>query len=307
MFVVNQTEKGLQSLPAKAIKPEIAKDISSPLAVKIMTLLAKEQLYPIQIAKALKVNEQKVYYHIHQLEESGFIIQVKQESKQGAQAKYYALEKPAFVVMFKNWETTQKLMPTQDEKGLLDPFIVEGRFNAQIIVGSPDPHGPEKARSRDGYYGIDLALLLGSFLQSAPKPNVKLDTEVKESDLKENNLIIIGGPIINHVTELVNSKLPIRFEKDLHYAVKSTITGKVYPNDEIGLIVKAKNPFNAEKSILLVAGKRYPGTRAAILAFANHFAELSSGNLHQKNVIAKVVEGIDYDSDGIVDDVEIRE
>ncbi|TAL57427.1 MAG: S-layer protein [Nanoarchaeota archaeon] len=176
-----------------------------------------------------------------------------------------------------------------------------------IIIGSPDPHGPEKARSRDGYYGIDLALFLGAFLQTAPKPNVKLDTEVKEQDLKENNLIIIGGPIVNHVTELVNAKLPVRFDKETHFAVKSTISGKVYPNDEIGMIVKAKNPFNPEKSILVVAGKRYPGTRAAILAFTTKFQELSIGNIHQKQTLAKVVEGIDYDSDGIVDDVEIRE
>ncbi len=307
MFVVNQTDKGLLSLPAKVIKPEVAKDMSSALAIKILTLLAGEPMYPIQLAKALRINEQKVYYHIHQLEKSGFITQVRLESRQGAQAKYFALEKPAFVVLFKQPQPTQKLLQKPDEGKLLEPFIVDGRFDALIVVGSPDPHGPEKARSRDGYYGIDIALFLGTFLQYPAQPNVKLDTEVREHDLRENNLIIIGGPIVNHVAELVNAKLPIRFERELHYALKSTLTGKVYPNDEIGLIVKAKNPYNPERSVLVVAGKRYPGTRAAILAFVSKYSELAQGNLFQKAVFAKVVEGIDLDSDGVIDDVEIRE
>ncbi len=141
----------------------------------------------------------------------------------------------------------------------------------------------------------------------APKPNVKLDTEVREQDLRENNLIVVGGPIVNRVTELLNAKLPVRFEKEIHFAVKSHITGKVYPSDEIGLIVKARNPFNPDKYVLVVAGKRYPGTRAAILAFTNHFSEIVKGNLFDKNVFAKVVEGVDFDSDGVVDDAEIRE
>ena len=72
-------------------------------------------------------------------------------------------------------------------------------------------------------------------------------------------------------------------------------------------IVKAKNPFNPEKSILLLAGRRYSGTRAAIIAFLKNFKEIAKGNIHDKNVYAKVVEGTDLDSDGIVDNVEFRE
>ena len=307
MYVVDQREKGLYSLPAKIVKPEDAKDVGSELAIKVMTLLAKEPMYPIQIAKALKVNEQKIYYHIHQLVKSGFVVQVKQETKQGAQAKYFSLDKPAFVIAFKELDNTQKLLRTPDESKVLEPFIQDGKFNALFVVGSPDPHGPEKARSRDGYYGMDLALFLGTFLHYTPKPNVILDTEVRDEQIRENNLIIIGGPVVNRVTEMVNAKLPIRFEKEMHWALKSSLSGQVYPNDEIGLIVKAKNPFNPEKWILLIAGKRYQGTRAAIIGFTLHFSEIAKGNFFSKDKLAKVVEGVDYDSDGTVDDVEIRE
>ena len=130
---------------------------------------------------------------------------------------------------------------------------------------------------------------------------------VREEELKRNNLIIIGGPIVNRVMEEVNPKLPVRFEKDEHWAIKSTLSNTVYPTDESGLIVKAKSPYNSEKSILVVAGKRHSGTRAAIVAFLKHFKELQEGNVRNRKVNARDVEGVDLDSDGIIDDAEIRE
>ena len=37
------------------------------------------------------------------------------------------------------------------------------------------------------------------------------------------------------------------------------------------------------------------------------YDRITSGNLHNPNIKAKVVEGIDLDSDGIIDDIEFRE
>jgi hypothetical protein len=71
--------------------------------------------------------------------------------------------------------------------------------------------------------------------------------------------------------------------------------------------VKIKNPFNKKKSILVVAGKRYMGTRAVMIAFIKHFKDLIKGNKHNNKVHARVVEGVDLDSDGIVDDIEFLE
>jgi hypothetical protein len=170
-------------------------------------------------------------------------------------------------------------------------------------VGSPDPHGPDKARSRDGYYGMDLALFLGTFLNYVPKFNVKLDTEFREED-SNNNLILIGGPVVNRVVDKVNSKLPIRFEEG---NIKSSVSNEVYTQDECGLIVKAKSPLNKDKYILVVAGKRFSGTRAAIIAFLKDFKKVTNGNVNNPNIKAKVVEGVDLDSDGIIDDIEFRE
>lgn len=303
MFVIDKHKNEIYSLPAKEIKAENAGSLSSELAIKILNLLAKEPMYPIDIAKALKVHEQKIYYHIRNLEKAGTIKVAKKETRQGATANFYTLEEPAFVIRFRHFEGTSKIAQIRNESEFLEPFIKDGQLDALIIVGSPDPHGPDKARSRDGYYGMDLALFLGTFLNYVPKFNVKLDTEVREEEMS-SNLILIGGPVVNKVVEKVNPKLPIKFEEG---NIKSSISNESYPQDECGLIVKAKNPFNKDKSILVVAGKRFSGTRAAIIAFLKDFSKITAGNIHNKSIMAKVVEGIDLDSDGIIDDVEIRE
>ena len=303
MFIVDKQKNEVYSLPAKEINAGDAGAISSELAQKILSLLVKQQMYPIDIAKALKVHEQKIYYHIRNLEKVGIIKVVKRETKQGATANFYGLTEPAFVVKFKNFETTSKIGLIRNESEFLEPFIKDGQLDSLIIVGSPDPHGPDKARSRDGYYGMDLALFLGTFLNYVPKFNVKLDTEVRDEDL-QNNLILIGGPVVNKVVEQVNSKLPVKFEDG---NIKSTVSNESYPQDECGLIAKARNPFNKDKFILVVAGKRFSGTRAAIIAFLKDFKKITNGNIHNSSIKAKVVEGIDLDSDGIIDDIEFRE
>jgi predicted transcriptional regulator len=303
MFIVKKEKNEIRSLPAKELKFNNLKNFGTELAQKILKSISEKAKYPADIAKELKVHEQKVYYHIRNLENSGIIKVVKKETKQGAVANYYALTEPSFVVKFKELESTQKISQFKNESTFLEPFIKNGKLDALIVVGSPDPHGSDKARSRDGYYGIDLALFLGTFLNYVPTANVKLDTDVRDNDL-ENNLILIGGPITNKTVEKFNDKLPIKFENGI---IKSTISNESYPQDEIGMVVKVKNPLNKDKSVLVVAGKGFAGTRAAIIAFLKHFKTLTDGNVRNKNIKANVVEGVDLDSDGIVDDVEFRE
>lgn len=303
MFVIEKDKNEIYSLPAKELKFGSLKNLSSELSQKILKCISNEAKYPADIAKELRVHEQKVYYHIRNLEKAGMVKVAKRETKQGAVANYYALTEPAFVVKFKELQSTQKISQFRNESTYLEPFIQNGKLNALIVVGSPDPHGADKARSRDGYYGIDLALFLGTFLNYVPEFNVKLDTDMRENDLN-NNLIIIGGPITNKTMERFNETLPIRFENG---NIKSTVSDELYPHDECGIIIKTKNNLSKDKSILIVAGKRFSGTRAAIIAFLKNFKKITEGNVHNKNIKANVVEGIDLDSDGIIDDVEFRE
>ncbi len=307
MYVIKHFQEETVSLPAKELEPKYAKVLSSLLAQKILKALSDSSQYPKKLAEILKAHEQKIYYHIRKLEKAGVIEVTKTEMIGGTPAHYYSLKQPAFIVRFKEFQHTQHFTePKKDEKSFLEPFIEDGKLNSIIIVGSPDPHGPEKARSRDGYYAIDLALFLGTYLNYLPQLNVKLDTEVHQEDLQKN-LIIIGGPVVNTITGKINPKLPIRFVKEENWMIESSISGKKYHSDEIGIIIKAKSPFNPKKFILLIAGKRQSGTRSVIIAFLKHFSEITKGNNYNPKILAKVIEGIDLDSDGIVDEAEVKE
>ena len=306
MYVVTKAKGEIASLAAKEINPRHIIALSSELSQKILFSLAEKAGYPKEIAKRLKINEQKVYYHIRNLEKAGVIEVSKTAIVHGAKANFYSLIEPALVVKFRNFETSQRVDLEEEPVSFLEPFIEKGKLNARIIVGSPDPHGPEKARSRDGYYGIDLALFLGTFISNVSSLHVKLDTEARTEDLQEN-LILIGGPVVNTITEKINSKLPVKFDKKNNWAIVSSVSGKAYHSDEAGVIEKIKNPFNPKKQILLVAGKRYSGTRAVMIAFIKHFKKIMVGNKFNDKINAKVVEGVDLDSDGQVDDAEIIE
>lgn len=294
MFVTKEENGKWYVLPAQ----EIGRMASAPLAMRILTHLAKRESYAKEIARALKENEQKIYYHIRCLEKLGMVRLARKEERGGAVAKYYALTKPSFVVRFREFEEARRTPRTHP---YLQPFVTDGVLRAKIIVGSPDPHGPERARSRDAYYGIDLGLFLGTFLASAA-PSVLLDTEVSRDDLKEN-LILIGGPVTNRVTKMLNSRLPVRFDKNRN--IYSSLSKKTYRQDDAGVILRVRNPVAEGKNVLLLAGKRYSGTKAALLAFIRKFDEVTQ--MQKKGAHACIVEGIDSDYDGIVDDVKVLE
>ncbi len=57
----------------------------------------------------------------------------------------------------------------------------------------------------------------------------------------------------------------------------------------------------------MIAGKRYVGTKSAIVSFLKKFSEIKKGNIYDRNYSGKVVMGLDVDSDGNIDDVEMLE
>jgi len=308
-FVVEQKNGKTFSLITKVLEPKQLKVALSPLAWKILKIMVERPSYPKEIGEKLKVNEQKIYYHIRNLEKAGLIEKLREEKRQGAMAKFYTLTDHAFTLLLRPLEESQKVFQLKKEyKQFLEPFISNGKLNALIIMGSPEPHGISKARAKDGLFAADLGLFLGTFLNYAPEVSTKLDTEVRDEDLK-NNLILIGGPGVNAIVSKVNPKLPIRFErtKEFYSNFHSEISGKNYSEEGCGLIVKAKNPFDKTKDILVIAGRRISGTRAAILAFLQKFDEICKGNSHDSKIFAKVVEGIDKDNDGVIDSVEFLE
>lgn len=307
MYAVNDQN---QAIPMKNLKtPDKFKPLQNHLAWKIFLELSKNQMCPNDLAKKLNVNEQNVYYHVKQLRKAGLIKLVRTEERHGATAKIYGA-KPAVLAVVPEIEfekvPVERISPALSSNEFLKPFVSDGRLNCKIIVGSPDPHGKYRARASDACCAIDLSLFIGSLATTGDFQNYKLDTEVREGDLN-SNLILIGGPKANIITAQIESKLPIQMREEEDWNLVSKTSGQVYSEDENGFIAKIDNPWNKGSRIIVIAGKRFSGTRAAVLAFVKHFDEVSRGNRYDSKVAAKVVKGVDVNSDGIVDEVEFLE
>lgn len=301
MQIVKQENNKVFTQDSMELNIENLSILSNKVAQKIINL-AKQPITVSQIAKELEVHEQNIYYYIKKLLLSNIIVEAKSEKVHGVYQKYYQINSKAFHILLEPMKPASKITTPQSK--FLSPFIHDGKLDAKIIVGSPDPHGPLKARSRDGYFGMDFALWLGTHLNQI-NPTIMLDTEIHDADLEKHNLIVIGGPYVNRVSAKLEKSMPIYFdEKEKGYYSK--ISKKVYVNDEIGIISKSKSPFNKEKEVLLITGVRNSGTKSAILAFLKHFDQIEAGNIHN-NSSNKIVHGVDLDSDGQIDDVEFLE
>jgi len=292
-------------LPARVFdKTDAIKALSNPMGFRIFQSLATPRC-PMDLARKFGEHEQKIYYYINKFRKCGLIEEVRSEKRKGTLAKFYQAREKAFAfkLVEAKWEKFETF--SQERKKSLEPFIINGRADFMIVVGSPDPHGPWKERALDSPSAIDLALFLGSFISSKVLPNYKLDIEMREKDLK-NNLILVGGPLVNMITRKINKILPVNFDlanKD----IVSRISSNVYRDDQFGSINMIENPRNRTKKILVFAGKRFPGTRAAILAFMSDPKKILRGNRFDKSKISRVVRGYDMDGDGVIDSAEVME
>ncbi len=298
-------------------KPQKLKMVLGKLSWKILSMLADAEMYPMEIAKKLGVHEQKVYYHIRKLAKAGAIAIVREEEKKGAIAKYYRATSSAFGIElpfgYTNVKThTFTYMPKQLQQ-FFSPFIgKDGNFYGKIVVGSPDPHGSFKARARDGHYASYLTLFLGQFVQVPEDFIIKLDVDMKAEKEENNNLILVGGPGTNLLTQEVNDHLPIRFRMMpsdhgfLFGGLVSQKTQNVYTGDAVGIVARIVNPWSREKRIIVIAGNKAVGTKACVLALAK-FWKQTLKNFKQNNDFATVIQGFDLDGDGKVDSIEVIE
>ena len=279
--------------------------ISHKTRWKILKLLSEQPMYPMQIAEALKMHEQKVYYHIKQLEKNGIIKVAKTEEVRGGIAKFYVPSHPSFGVELPFGEKKIKMGKVYDEKLLefFSDFNDNGRFDGKIVVGAPDPHGPQRQRARDGHYVGHLAMFLGQ-LFDMPENNfiVKLDIDVKSEKAEKNNMILLGGPVSNLVTGTMSKELPVTFGKEHPWQIVGKTT---YSDESCGLISKIRNPFAHDKTIIVIGGVSAVGTKSAIMGLTKFWKEVLKG--YKGIPFATIVQGFDMQGDGKIDSVEILE
>jgi DNA-binding transcriptional ArsR family regulator len=293
------------------------KMILDRLSWKILIALSEKEMYPLELARKLGLHEQKVYYHIRKLARTGAITVVKEEEKKGAVAKYYKTFSTAFGIdMPQGYTAIQRLSIMGINKKIrkfFKEFIgKDGAFEGKIVVGSPMPHGPFKTSARDGHYASHLTFFLGQFANMPEEFAIKLDVDVKAEKEEKNNLILVGGPGTNLLTQEVNDYLPIRFNMRpseqgyLFGGLASRKTSNVYTGDSIGLIAKIVNPWDKTKRIIVLAGNKAVGTKACVLALTNFWSKTLE-NYVEDDTFATVIQGFDLDGDGKVDSIEILE
>lgn len=297
--------------------PQKLKMILNRLSWKILVMLSEKEMYPLEIARKLGVHEQKVYYHVRKLARAGAITVVREEKKKGAIAKYYKAVSPAFgIELSQGYKTIEKLsligMDEQIQKFFKEFIKEDSVFEGKIVVGSPTPHGPFKTSARDGHYASHLTFFLGQFAKMPEEFAIKLDVDVKAEKEEKNNLILVGGPGTNLLTQELNEYLPIRFNMQpseqgfLFGGLVSRKTSNVYTADAIGIIAKIVNPWDNTKRIIVLAGNKAVGTKACVLALTNFWKKTVKG-YNGEDTFAKVIQGFDLDGDGKVDSIEVLE
>ena len=288
------------------------KILSNNIAWKIIELLSSKDMYPAQVAKELNLYDQTVYYYIRKLSKIGAIEQVGTRLIRGGTARLYSASSPSFglelegkaeILESSNYIKVEK---RKNIPYILKEFYENNSFSGLIVVGAPDPHGPYKSSSRDGHYAVHLSFYLGTL--SEPSTSgfiVKLDVDAKaEKDIDNRNLILIGGPGTNIVTSEFNRYLQIKFNEDNYWSGLTDQSGRIFNMDNHGLIAKISNPYNKDKKILILAGVRSIGTKAAVIALTNYGNKIYD-NSSTDNQLALVVQGFDMNADGKIDHVDI--
>ena len=298
--------------------PQKMQMVFGKMSWKVLTALSKKAMYPLQLSRYLGVNEQLIYYYVRRLSKAGLIRVEREEKKKGAVVRFYRTVAPAFGVEFQNgYRPIPSQLSILSADSLIRQFVREfinerGCFEGKIVVGCPTPHGPFKTSARDGHYAAQLTFFLGQFIRNPSEFVIKLDTDVKAEKDETNNLLLVGGPGTNLITQEINEHLPIRFNMQssdqgfLLGGMVSRRTSHIYTADTAGLVAKIVNPWDETKRIIVVAGNKAVGTKASVLALTN-FRNKTLSKYLESEPFCTVVQGLDLDGDGKVDSIEVSE
>ena len=287
-------------------KPDGFRPASGKIGQSILALLASGPRYPAEIARALKTHHQTIYYHVGRLERAGLITRVGRESIRGGEACLFALSSDGYAVEFQvkgePLPTLQTSTKSRALGGFFKEFIDDGVLDGWIVVGSPVQHGSAGTQARDGHYAVQLGFALGQFVQLPERFPVKLDVDVKAESLRGANLIVVGGPRNNVISEELNQYVPIRFKEGGLWGSIVDDEGKSYTSELDCIVAKIENPWAAGKTCIMAAGLTGAGTKAAIIGICNQADQLFKN--YRTGAYACVIRGMDKDGDGKVDSVE---
>ncbi len=302
-----KSEAGLVKHVLVSDKPDGFRPASGKVGQKILALLSSGPKYPAEMARALNAHHQTVYYHIGRLEKAGLISRVRSEHIRGGEANLFALASDGYAVEFPvKGEPMPTLRSSSRSKALgrfFKEFFDEGVFDGWVVVGSPLQHGEAGTQARDGHYAVQLGFALGQFVTLPTKFPVKLDVDLRAEKLLSSNLIIVGGPRTNTIAEELNPHLKVKFGQGSFWGSIVDDGGKVYGSELDCIVEKVRNPWDAAKTCVILAGLTGAGTKAAIIGVCNFADALFPG--YSSGDYAALLRGVDRDGDGKVDSVDV--
>jgi len=250
-----------------------------------------------ELAKALNTTEQNIHYHLRALLDLGLVRAIHGERKR------YSATADAFGYVIGEGKPYKGRSTPPAVEIFLTPLVRNGTLQASIVVGAPDPHGVFMQRARDGHYAGVLGLFLGQFFEFEGFP-VMVDTDVRAEGLLSENLILLGGPAANTASWEILDNKRVLFDVDSPWAIRGR--REIYGDDNYGIVAKFRNPYNENNWILLLAGVRAVGTKAAVMAFTQYWEQLLP--LYREGAeFYWIVQGFDRNADGHIDFIQMKE
>lgn len=284
----------------KSIGIEEIQALNEEVRLEILKKLNEKPSYPAEIAGSLDIPKQKAYYHFNILEKHGMIEKHHQEDRSGGIATFYMPSSISYLIDISKGEQEGTTGFEDSFTDFMKPMINSGELQGSIVVGSPDEHGPDQVRARDGHLACEIGLKIGSHVENTDF-SVALDTEIFNSESFDQNLLMVGGVLTNTVTRKFNSEFPVGFEgESFPYRALETSENR-YTNAKIGVVAKTRNPLSEENRLFLVAGIQGDGTEAAVLAFKDLENIIEEGDRYV------IIRGKDMNGDGRIDDYEVME
>lgn len=270
-------------LPAKQIDEKGLKALEDEQRRKILNMVSERDMTVSELVSELDMGRQTLYYNLEKLQEGGLI------ASEGSRPKYFSSDIAAYYFRPENVEPEQNPLMLENVPDILEGFVEDRKIDARVIVGAPYPHGEHDRRHKNAYKAGEITAILGNYGRKRQQL-IYMDTEVDEK-IRERPLISVAGPLVNTLTDELNSEMPAKFTEGHDRIITENST---YSGDETGFIAKAEVEG---KERIVVAGLFGLGTSAAIEALSSRAQELGENGA--------VVKG--YGTKHSIEEVEIVE
>lgn len=229
------------------------------------------------------------------------------EVVRGGEATRFTLSSDGYAVEFpvegEQLPSIQSASRPKEVGRFFSEFIAGGLLEGWIVVGSPVPHGKSSTQARDGHYAVQLGFALGQFVPIPSIFPVKLDVDIKAEKLEGSNLVMVGGPRTNLISEELNSHLQTKFTQTGFWGSIADEEGNSYASETDCMVVKVKNPWASGKWCVMIAGLTGAGTKAGIIGVTNQSHSVLKD--YRAGEFYCVLRGVDRDGDGKVDGVDV--